>query len=50
MNPINLSTENYQVAKVKDELFDHDFDGIQEFDNDLPGWWKALFYISIVVA
>jgi hypothetical protein len=38
------------VAKAKDELFDHDFDGIQEFDNDLPGWWKALFYISIVVA
>lgn len=26
---------------------DHSYDGIQELDNDLPPWWKWLFYISV---
>jgi len=38
------------MGKVTNELIDHDYDGIQEYDNDLPGWWKALFLITIVVA
>jgi len=36
------------MSKITNELLDHDFDGIQEYDNDLPGWWKALFLITIV--
>ena len=27
---------------------DHNYDGIQELDNDLPRWWLGLFYLSIV--
>jgi cytochrome c oxidase cbb3-type subunit 3 len=30
-----------------DRLLDHSYDGIQEYDNPLPGWWKWLFWGSI---
>jgi cytochrome c oxidase cbb3-type subunit 3 len=36
--------------KQMDELIDHDFDGIQEYDNDMPSWWVKLFYITIAFA
>lgn len=29
-------------------ILDHDFDGIQELDNDLPPWWVYLFYATII--
>lgn len=32
------------------ELLEHEYDGIQEADNPLPGWWVQLFLISIVFA
>ncbi len=28
----------------------HTYDGIQEYDNPLPGWWKNLFWCSIFFA
>lgn len=36
------------IEKEADILLEHDFDGIRELDNDLPPWWKYLFYVSIV--
>lgn len=38
------------MAKEKDVLTDHNYDGIRELDNDLPPWWKYLFYFSIIFA
>ena len=31
-----------------DKLLDHNYDGIQEYDNDLPTWWVALFWVTII--
>jgi cytochrome c oxidase cbb3-type subunit 3 len=30
------------------ELTSHDYDGIQEYDNPLPGWWKWLFVATVL--
>jgi cytochrome c oxidase cbb3-type subunit 3 len=32
----------------QDKLLDHNYDGIQEYDNPMPRWWLAVFYITIV--
>jgi len=35
---------------TQDQLLDHNYDGIQEYDNPLPTWWVTMFWISIVFA
>ncbi len=32
----------------KDKLRSHAYDGIQEYDNQLPRWWVQLFWITII--
>lgn len=32
----------------KDELKSTEYDGIQEYDNDLPRWWVGTFVISVL--
>lgn len=34
----------------RDQLLDHNYDGIQEYDNPLPGWWSGVFIACIVFA
>ncbi len=36
------------MSRVTDEVRDHRFDGIQEYDNPLPRWWLWLFYVTII--
>ncbi len=34
--------------EAEDEIkLNHNYDGIEELDNNLPPWWKMLFYASI---
>lgn len=30
------------------ELLEHNYDGIQEYDNPTPGWWHLIFWATIV--
>lgn len=32
----------------RDQLLDHEYDGIREYDNPTPGWWHVLFLASII--
>jgi len=45
----NSGQEKYEIDTLTNDrlIMDHEYDGIRELDNDLPPWWKWLFYISI---
>jgi cytochrome c oxidase cbb3-type subunit 3 len=34
----------------RDSLQDHEFDGIQEYDNPTPGWWYLIFFGTFLFA
>ncbi|MCP3903919.1 MAG: cytochrome C oxidase Cbb3 [Planctomycetes bacterium] len=34
----------------RDKLFEHEYDGIREYDNPMPGWWVAIFWLTILFA
>lgn len=38
------------MADVPDKAFDHDYDGIREYDNPLPRWWVLLFAGCVIWA
>jgi len=38
------------VSTETDELLDHEYDGIREYDNPMPGWWRAIFAGTVVFA
>lgn len=39
---------NRKRTPVDSKTTGHEYDGIEEWDNPLPGWWFAMFLITIV--
>src|SRR4026207_12662 len=36
-------------TKSLNDLTDHEYDGIREYDNPTPGWWTGIFVVTIVL-
>lgn len=43
-----LLLANRKRTAVDENTTGHSYDGIEEWDNPLPGWWFAMFIITIV--
>ena len=46
----SASPETVTADTNASQLTTHEYDGIQEYDNPLPGWWRALFWATTVFA
>lgn len=32
---------------TQEQLLDHEYDGIREYDNPTPGWWHLIFFVTV---
>lgn len=48
MSENNNEPKNIILKDEENLVLDHNYDGIQELDHNLPKWWIWLFYITIV--
>ena len=45
-----MKSDNQSSNNGQDKLTDHEYDGIQEYDNKLPIWWLASFIGTVIFA
>lgn len=43
-----MTEREHDDAVDRDQLLDHEYDGIKEYDNPLPRWWVGIFWATIV--
>lgn len=43
-----MDDKRHADTEPEADLLDHEYDGIQEYDNPTPGWWKWLFLATFV--
>ena len=48
MNSPKDTDQTFASDDSTEALTGHEYDGIQEYDNPLPGWWKWLFVATII--
>ncbi len=48
MNELVTNRDTPSARPEEAALTDHEYDGIAEYDNPMPGWWKALFLATVV--
>ncbi len=44
------TAEQIPENALAENLLDHEYDGIREYDNPTPGWWHLIFLSSILFA
>ena len=47
-NLMHKLTRTQPMESEEEIILHHDYDGIQELDNNLPPWWVYLFYACII--
>lgn len=45
---MNQNREATMAEQEFDKILDHNYDGIEEYDNPLPKWWVNLFILTVI--
>jgi cytochrome c oxidase cbb3-type subunit III len=46
--PAERTYPRNEPIMANDQLLEHEYDGIQEYDNPCPGWWHAIFWMTVL--